>query len=123
MKLDRDADSRFAGEVLGGFVAASSWADIGESLRHEAKRSLLNFLGCALGVANDPAVEGAIRVMSPFSGQERVTLIGRPERRDPTVASFVNTIAGNLLDFDDTHLNTIIHPTAPVRSEERRVGE
>jgi 2-methylcitrate dehydratase PrpD len=29
-------------------------------------------------------------------------------------AAFVNAIGANLLDYDDTHLNTVIHPTAPV---------
>jgi 2-methylcitrate dehydratase PrpD len=106
----------FAGEALGGFVAASRWPEINQALRHEAKRSLLNFFGCALGAARDPAVETAAQVMAPFSGTERATLIGRPERLDAMGASFVNTIAANLLDYDDTHLETVIHPTAPVAS-------
>jgi 2-methylcitrate dehydratase PrpD len=29
-------------------------------------------------------------------------------------AAFVNAIASNLLDYDDTHLRTVIHPSAPV---------
>ena len=29
-------------------------------------------------------------------------------------AAFVNAISANLLDFDDTHPETIIHPAAPV---------
>ena len=29
-------------------------------------------------------------------------------------ASFLNAVSANLLDFDDTHLDTIIHPAAPV---------
>jgi 2-methylcitrate dehydratase PrpD len=100
--------------VLGDFVTSSRWEDIPGSLRHEAKRSLLNFFGCALGVAEDPAVSTAVKVMAPFSGPDRVTLIGRPERLDAMGASFANTIAANLLDYDDTHLRTVIHPTAPV---------
>jgi len=32
----------------------------------------------------------------------------------PLDAAFVNAISANLLDYDDTHLDTIIHPTAPV---------
>ena len=30
------------------------------------------------------------------------------------LASFVNAMAANIFDYDDTHPNTIIHPTAPV---------
>ena len=100
--------------TLGRFVAESRWQDIDAGLRHEARRALLNFFGCALGVAQDPAVATAVAVMQPFSGPARLGLIGRAERLDAMGAAFVNAIAGNLLDYDDTHLNTVIHPTAPV---------
>ena len=44
----------FACERLGAFVAASRWDDLPRPLRHEGKRSLLNFIGCAIGVAPVP---------------------------------------------------------------------
>ena len=81
---------------------------------HEAKRSILNFFATALGSANDPAVTAALRTLLPFSGAATSAIIGRPERLDAMGASFVNAISANLLDFDDTHLDTIIHPAAPV---------
>jgi 2-methylcitrate dehydratase PrpD len=109
-----NAERPFVGEALAGFVAASRWADITPALRHEARRSLLNHLGCALGVARDPAVLTALAVMRRFSGAPVATVVGHAERLDPMAASFVNTIAGNLLDYDDTHLATVIHPAAPV---------
>jgi 2-methylcitrate dehydratase PrpD len=101
-------------DALGAFVATSCWADIAPDLRREAKRSLLNFFGCALGVAQADPVETAVRVIGPFSGPAEASLIGRRERMDILSASFVNAVGGNLLDYDDTHLNTVIHPTAPV---------
>ena len=106
--------SGFVAEQLGRFVAASRWDTVPQPLRHEGKRSLLNFIGCALGVARTPPVERAMRVLLPLSGAERVAVIGRTERLDPLGAAFINAISGNLLDYDDTHLRTVIHPTAPV---------
>jgi 2-methylcitrate dehydratase PrpD len=100
--------------ILGRFVAEWAWEATPAPVRHEAKRSLLNALGCALGVANDPAISAAIRVLTPFSGPRHVTVLGRAERLDVMGAAFVNTIAANLLDYDDTHPPTVIHPTAPV---------
>ncbi len=104
----------YAGEALGHFLAASRWTDIPPALRHEAVRSLLNHLGCALGVARDPAVTTALKVMAGFSGAPAATVIGQGRKLDPLSAAFVNCIAGNLLDYDDTHLRTVIHPAAPV---------
>jgi 2-methylcitrate dehydratase PrpD len=101
-------------ECLGQFVAASQWEALPQSLRHEAKRSLLNFLGCALGVAHTPPIDMATRVLMKLSGADKVTVFGRTERLDPLGAAFINAIGGNLLDYDDTHLRTVIHPTAPV---------
>jgi 2-methylcitrate dehydratase PrpD len=116
------------GDRLGQFIATSRWDDLPAALRHEGKRSLLNFIGCALGAAHTPPIEAALRVLAPLSGPERVTLIGRGERLDPLGAAFINAIAGNLLDYDDTHLRTVIHPTAPVApaalalAEQRRLS-
>jgi 2-methylcitrate dehydratase PrpD len=114
--------------TLGEFVAGSSPTTIPPEVRHEAKRSLLNFFGTALGSADDPAVGAAVRVLLPLSGQRDATLIGRPERLDVLSVAFVNAIAANLLDYDDTHPDTIIHPTAPVAppllalAEQRRLS-
>lgn len=103
-----------ASERLARFVAESEWDDIPLPLRHEGRRSLLNFVGCAIGVAQSPPIEMALRVLTRLSGAERVAVIGRAERLDLLGAAFVNAIGGNLLDYDDTHLRTVIHPAAPV---------
>jgi len=100
--------------VLGRFVAGSRWDDLPAPLRHEGKRSLLNSIGCAMGVARSEPVEIAVRTLMPLSGSDRVTVIGRNERLDILGAAFVNAIGANLLDYDDTHLRTVIHPAAPV---------
>src|SRR5258708_17844597 len=81
---------------------------------HEAKRSILNFFATALGSAYDPAVTSALRALAPFSGAATSAIIGRSERLDALGAAFINALSVNLLDFDDTHLETIIHPAAPV---------
>src|SRR5690606_2192183 len=38
----------------------------------------------------------------------------RDQRTDARHAASLNAMSGNVFDFDDTHLPTIIHPTAPV---------
>ncbi|OAF04689.1 hypothetical protein AYJ54_23800 [Bradyrhizobium centrolobii] len=99
--------------TLADFVAASSWADV-EAQSHEARRSILNFFATALGSARDPVVTAALRTLSPFSGAATATVIGHSEPLDALCASFLNAVSANLLDFDDTHPETIIHPAAPV---------
>src|SRR3954467_2694487 len=121
--MSASMDPPHIGARLGQFIAASSWDAVPAAVRHEGKRSLLNFIGCALGVAHAPPIEMALRVLLPLSGLDRVTLIGRPEQLDPLGAAFLNAIGGNLLDYDDTHLRTVIHPTAPVAPAALALGE
>ena len=41
-------------------------------------------------------------------------MIGRSERADALSAAFLNAVSANVLEFDDTQLQTVIHPAAPV---------
>ncbi|NCW40576.1 MAG: MmgE/PrpD family protein, partial [Betaproteobacteria bacterium] len=43
-------------QVLCEFVSHSQWDDIPTSVRHEAKRSLLNYLAVAFAGAHDPTL-------------------------------------------------------------------
>jgi len=101
---------------LARFIVASRWGDIPRGIRHEAKRALLNWLGCALGGCNDVAVETVLAALREFAGPPQASVLGRRERLDFLNAALVNAIGSNVLDFDDTHLKTVIHPTVPVAS-------
>ncbi len=106
--------SETAASALGRFIAGSGWGAIPAAVRAEGVRTLLNHLGCGLGSTDDPQVRRLAAVLRPFSGAATATVVGQVERMDPMAASFVNAVAANLLDYDDTHLRTVIHPAAPV---------
>src|SRR5260370_5706982 len=99
---------------LAQFLVESRWPDIPAAVRHEAKRTIMNFVGTALGGCGDIAVELAIRALGPFFGSAQATVIGRTERPDALSAAFLNAVGANVLEFDDTHLRSVIHPAAPV---------
>lgn len=100
--------------TLAAFVAGFQPPDTPTDVRHAAKRSLLNFFSTALPGAHDIAVETALGTLRRFAGAGDATLIARAETVDPLTAAFINAAAANVHDFDDTHLRTVIHPTAPV---------
>lgn len=100
--------------TLARFVAQSRWSDIPQAMRHEAKRALLNWMGCALGGCRDETVERALAALNEFSGPRTSSLIGRHEKLDALHAALLNGIASNILDYDDTHLRTVMHPSVPV---------
>jgi 2-methylcitrate dehydratase PrpD len=112
-----------ATQILGRFVTESRFEALPESLRHEGRRSILNHVGCALGVARHPSVITALEIMRDASGKQSATVLGQRDRLGVMEAAFVNAIASNLLDYDDTHLRTVIHPSAPVAPVAFALGE
>ncbi len=99
---------------LARFVVESKPSDIPEAARKEASRSIVNWVGCALGGARHETVGRALSALSELSGPRTATVLGRKERLDILHASLLNGISSHVLDFDDTHLETIIHPAGPV---------
>ncbi|HTQ33140.1 MAG TPA: MmgE/PrpD family protein [Stellaceae bacterium] len=99
---------------LAEFVAGSHWRDIPEKVRCEGVRGLLNYVGCALGGCGDEAIGLAIGVLSPIFGPPQAGIIGHGERCDLLNAAFLNAASANVLEYDDTHLPTVMHPAAPV---------
>ncbi len=102
--------------VLSRYLATSRTADIPPAVLHEGTRSLLNWVGCSIGGSRHPAVSSAIAAVTPFSGMPEANVLGRGERLDAMNAALINGISSHVLDFDDTHLKTIIHPAGPVAS-------
>jgi 2-methylcitrate dehydratase PrpD len=101
-------------ETLAHHVVATRWDDIPPQVRHQAKRSLVNFFAVTLAGCRSRPVEIALRSLLDFSGGRQVALIGRTERVDALSAAFLNAAGANVDDFCDTHTATVIHPTAPV---------
>ena len=101
-------------ERLAQNIVATRWEDIPSPVRHQAKRSLMNFFAVALAGCRTEPVETALRSLSEFSGGKQATVVGRSERIDALSAAFLNAAGANVHDFCDTHVPTVIHPTAPV---------
>jgi len=101
-------------EQLARHIAATRWDDIPSQVRHQAKRSLINFFAVTLAGCRSRPIDIALRLLSEFSGGRQVALVGRAERIDALSAAFLHAAAANVDDFCDTHTATVIHPTAPV---------
>jgi 2-methylcitrate dehydratase PrpD len=99
---------------LARFVVAARWDDIPDAVRHAAKRALLNVFAVALAGCRAGPVEIALQSLAEFSERRQATIIGRSERMDSLSAAFLNAASANAFDFDDTHVPTVIHPSAPV---------
>src|SRR5438067_3977461 len=102
--------------ALGRFVERSSATGLPADVVHEAKRAILNWVGCAVGASRHATVSRALGALRPFMGPPQATILGRGERVDILHAAMLNGISSHTFDFDDTHLKTVIHPAGPVAS-------
>ena len=101
-------------QILASYVVNGRLADIPQNVLHQARRSLVNFMGCAIGGAGDEAVDIAMRTFRPFSGVPTANVLGRAERLDPLHASLMNGISSHVYDYDDTTPKNYSHPTCTV---------
>lgn len=93
-------------------------SSIPSSVRNAAVRSLYNYIGCTIGGSDHSAVTKAHSALQPFFGPSTCSLLGHSgkQKTDAQHAALLNGIASHVHDYDDTHLETIIHPTGPVAS-------
>jgi len=101
---------------LARWAVAARYEDLPTHVRQEGVRTLLNYVGVAVGGSHHETVDIALAALAPFSGPPQATLLGRRERLDVLNAAFVNGVSSHIFDYDDTHLKTIIHPGGPIIS-------
>jgi 2-methylcitrate dehydratase PrpD len=102
--------------TLARYIVGARYEDLPANVRKEGTRTLLNWMGVAVGGSHHETVDRAVAALAPFSGPAQASLLGRRERFDIMNAAFVNGVSSHIFDFDDTHLKTIIHPAGPVAS-------
>jgi 2-methylcitrate dehydratase PrpD len=83
------------------------------AIAREAKRSLFNVLGLAIGAAGHEGVDAILATAGALGGKKILRhVLGRPEQVDDHFAALAMGFAAHVDDFDDTHLATVIHPGA-----------
>ncbi len=111
-----DHDAPPVTRTLARFVATHPSRGWPDAVDHEAHRTFLNWVGCAVGACRHEAAQAALDAVAMLQPAAQSTVLGRGERVDMASAALVNGITSHLFDFDDTHLKTIIHPAGPVAS-------
>ncbi|OAQ78192.1 hypothetical protein VFPBJ_06311 [Purpureocillium lilacinum] len=100
-----------------------TFADLPPDVVRAAVRSFYNWAGCTIGGSRHEAASIAHDTLSPFFGPAHASLLGLSVSADAQHAALLNGIASHVHDYDDTHLDTIIHPTGPVASALLAVAE
>ena len=118
-----DSDAPPVTRTLARFVATHPSRGWSDAVDREGHRTLLNWVGCAVGAATHDAMRAALAGLQMLQPAPQATVLGRRERVDMAGAALLNGISSHTFDFDDTHLKTIIHPAGPVASAALALAE
>src|SRR5205085_9831013 len=113
-KVEADPHAPPITQILAKFVASHPSRGWNDAVDHEAHRTFLNWVGCAVGASRHESAEAALGGVRMLQPAPQSTVLGRGEKVDMASAALVNGITSHTFDFDDTHLKTVIHPAGPV---------
>lgn len=100
--------------TLGRFAAESMWADLPDDVRSAVPGRILDILGICVRATEESSTEAVRRFVAEQGGIGRCTGIGFGKGLPVTSAAFYNGVLAHSLDYDDTHLPSILHPSASV---------
>lgn len=99
-------------QELGAVAAGLTLDSVPTRVRDRAKLLILDGLGVGLASNAYPYAGTSVAGIAALGGPGECSLIGRRERLPMRDAALANGILIHGLDFDDTHLTSIVHPTA-----------
>ena len=110
-------------EQLANFAVRCRDEGIPAEVTADAKRRLLDVVGNALAAGGATGVSAVRSVALSWGGAPQASVIGGDERFPAAAAALVNGTLAHALDFDDTHLPSVLHPSSSVVPAALAVGE
>jgi 2-methylcitrate dehydratase PrpD len=101
-------------EQLARFVATTRHDDIPTRVRERALHHMLDAAGIAVATTRYDHAHRVLTAVSGLGGRGDTPVLGFPAKLSPRDAAMVNGYLCHGLDYDDTHVAGIIHPTASV---------
>jgi 2-methylcitrate dehydratase len=93
-------------EQLSAFTSRLSFEALPDEVVHQAKRLLIDTVGCALGGYWSEPARIARDLAATVRSSEPVTVIGNGERTSPDLGTFANGVMIRFLDFNDGYTST-----------------
>ncbi len=98
---------------LAGWSAGLQYADLPAAVVADCRLRLLDTLGVALAAAPLPIGVAVRKAGRAMGGGDAATVLGEGTRNSAANAALVNGTLAHAMDFDDTHNESVMHPSAP----------
>lgn len=101
-------------QQLAAFATSVRAKGLPTELRDDAARRVLDVLGNSLAATSERPAAAVGALVREWGGTGRATAIGTGDRLPEPSAALLNGTLAHSLDFDDTHLPSVLHPSASV---------
>ncbi len=108
---------------LAAFVARTDFRDLPETVIEQAKLCILDWLGSALAGSLQPPAQIIRDFIRENAGRKECTVLGSRTKNSCVNAALANGVMGHILELDDLHVDSIVHPAAPVVPASLAVAE
>jgi|YelNatPaOPRAMG01_1025707.scaffolds.fasta_scaffold10560_9 2-methylcitrate dehydratase PrpD len=100
-------------DVIGEFTSNSSFSTLPIEVRERTRLAILNLLAVSIGANSYPQSKELIKTCRDMQAGD-LPIYGSGTGSGAISSAWANSSLAHLLDFDDTHLESIVHPSAPV---------
>src|SRR3954471_2878713 len=99
----KDAKKETISATMSRWAANLKFENLSQDAIYQAKRFLLDSLGCALGGYQQHDVAIALEVLHEIAGRGDATVIGSGDKMDPVSASLANALMIRCMDYNDIY--------------------
>ncbi|MFM7063421.1 MAG: MmgE/PrpD family protein [Actinomycetes bacterium] len=108
---------------LGDLAAATTTATLPDAVVRSVPQRVLDILGICVRATTLDTSAAAADLVAEDGGTEAATGVGLDRKVPARAAAFLNGVLAHSLDYDDTHLPSILHPSASVVPAALAAGE
>ena len=101
-------------QQLARFAAGTDHAALPRDVRDSVVDRIIDVAGLCLGARPLPTSAAAVSWVLDKGGAPQAHVFGEATAVPATGAAFANGVLAHSLDYDDTHLPSILHPSACV---------
>ena len=110
-------------QQLSQFAAAVTYESLPPAVIASVKDRVLDTIGLCLAATPLETSAMAVKLAQSWGTNPEATTIGFPHQLPAVSAAFVNGVLAHSLDFDDTHLPSVLHPSASIIPAALAAGE
>ncbi len=115
MDQNLKTDAETLTKTLCGSLAAAQFGDLSAAAVGQARRGVLDWIGCALAGSGHKTISTLLSVLQETSGRPQAAVFGRGLKLGLLDAPLANGQMGHVLDYDDTHMGgVVLHTSSPV---------